>query len=1335
MKRLKKHQFHLPLLVLLLSLLPAHASAVGPVYFRTFDSESGLPDRSVNDIAEDEFGVIWLATWNGLARFDGHHMDTYSNVPDNPHSLANNMVRAVLPVSGGVFVAHDAGLDFLDFNSGKFLHCRKCGGDGSTPEAITSRVSRLLCRGGYVFALTVDGDILRQNNVDDHMAFLRMPRPNDRRYADLSSFTGGRIAALSDKGVTILSGNGEREISMTPINLSFDSNLNIFCDSVRGGVYIGRGIGYSSLAFRVADSKGNLSQNPDLQLPGNLMCCRSLPDGGIAFATDGDGVLIGVPGEELIHCNPDNSNISGEVIYSMCADSRGNLWCGTYRRGLSLLSPRLNSYNLYNKENGTLHHDIVTGIRKMGSRMYVALDGGGLDILDMATGKSVNRNSRNSALPGDNITDIMTDGSRVWLTVYSHGLVEYNPATDSFISHPVDELSEPGNKLWTLVDGGRGNIIVGGIRLHSYDKATGRFSNILDGRDLDVTSLVRNGEELLVASRRDGLYVLDSSSFESKGLFSSSPAGCGAAIPYSSVTCVYRDSNDILWLSSGMKELVALNLSQGNTIDKFGVADGLDDVRVESIAEDPEGNLWMGTVSGLYKYIRSRGRFIRISDVRLPKEYTANAAFFIDGNIWIGSTSGLVAIPYSSNFGSDSPLPILFTAIDVLNDPGRSIPLYGRGTPEIDLDNRENFFAVRFSVPETVNPDRVRMQCMLDGFDKMWRDVSLSRTATYTNVPPGDYTVKVRQTDSDGVWGEPVEMSLTVRHPWYLTWWAISIWIILLAGAALLGYHLWSRYRKNVLKTREVERERENSRKLNEAKLDFLAGISHELRTPCFLISAQIEEILDQKRQSVPVASLNGIYRNSQKLNKLISNIIDFRKMESGQLTILPRTMDVGRLLSELAVDYEYLCSQKGLRFSYKAPDTPVVVKGDPDKIEFIVTNLITNAYKYTPKEGGEVTLSLDVTEQDVIIRVSDTGIGIVKEMQSEIFRPFFRTERGAAENYGDGIGLAFVKHLVELHHGTVTVQSEVNVGTVFTVIIPASNDLIEEVETTEKQTSTPPAPRERAPRVATQPISNPTATHSILVVEDEDDLRRLLSNAFGDDYRVTAVATAEDALKLFKTGEFDIVITDIMLPGKDGHEVISAVRGEDANKNVKIIVLSALSSDDDMLRAYQEGADMYLTKPVSLKMLRHHVEHLHTDTDISALLAVPSSHVRKYNHDERQFLLRCRTVIDESLTDEDFSIETLARKLAMSHSSLYKKIKALTGIPVIDFINEYKICKAVMLFRQGSTNVQNVADQCGFRDIKTFRETFKRKMNMPPKQYVQMLAEGKQGGGKPDRS
>ncbi len=881
------------------------AAPQGPVFFKTFDSETGLPDHSINAIAEDRFGGIWIATWNGISRFDGREMDNYSHISGDSTSLGSNLVRDLLPVEGGVYVAHDQGLDFLNFSSGRFSHCRVAEAAASPSRTlITSRVSHLLHNGPHIFALTVDGDILRLDQEHTPADFVKLPRPAARRYADISRFTGGRLAMLSNKGVTILSQEGDREISTTEIPLQFDSNMNIFCDSIRGAVYIGGGIGTQSLAFSVVDSRGKLSPEPSLHLPPNLMRCIPFGDGRIACATDGQGLVIGDPAGEFVYCNPDNSNLSGDVIYSLFSDSRGNLWCGTYRRGLCLFSPELNSYELYNKGNSRLHHDIVTGMVRIGSRLYVALDGGGLDIYDASTGTTLNRNSRNSGLPGDNLTGLIYDGRKIWLTAYSHGLVEYDPAADVFISHPLEENREPGNKLWTLGEDAQGNIIVGGLRLHSYDKATGRFSTLLGNRDLDITSIARYDDDMLVATRRNGIFILDASTLAPKGVCAPKPEGCGFSIPFHSVACFYRDSADMLWISRDGNGFVAVDLKNRNSVRGYDKVDGLNDTRVQSIVEDPEGNLWAGTINGLFKFMRAQQRFVKISDVRLPKEYTANAAIFAEGKIWLGTTAGLVAIPYSSSGSRLAKLPTLFTSMDVLNEPGRVIPLYGSDTETVDLEARENFFTLHFTVPETVNPYRIEMECMLEGFDKAWRNVTDTRSATYTNVPPGEYTMKVRHADADGEWSAPVSLSLIVHRPWYLQWWALLIWMLLLISAGALIIMARHRYLSNLKKAREAENEKENARKINDAKLDFLANISHELRTPCFLISAQIEEILDRQCTTVPVNSLNGIYRNSQKLNKLISNIIDFRKMESGQLSIAPRSMDVATLLAELTPDY-----------------------------------------------------------------------------------------------------------------------------------------------------------------------------------------------------------------------------------------------------------------------------------------------------------------------------------------------------------------------------------------------------------------------------------------------
>lgn len=340
------------------------------------------------------------------------------------------------------------------------------------------------------------------------------------------------------------------------------------------------------------------------------------------------------------------------------------------------------------------------------------------------------------------------------------------------------------------------------------------------------------------------------------------------------------------------------------------------------------------------------------------------------------------------------------------------------------------------------HPDNIQIECFLEGFDQRWRNVTDTRRSTYTNVPPGEYVLKVRHAEADGEWRDEERMTIVVRYPWYLSVWALVLWGLLASGIIITVWRLRKHYVVQREKAAEAQREKENERRLTEAKLDFFAGISHELRTPCFLISAQIEEIVNSGSGTVSVGALKGIYRNSLKLNKLIGNVMDIRKMETGNLNLLARDTDVTALLRSLMPDYEGLCRQKGLYLKFDLTNEPLLARIDPDKIEFIMTNLITNAYKYTPSGKGGVTVSLTKDDSCFVIKVNDTGIGIVKDMQEAIFNPFFRTERGRKESVGDGIGLSFVRKLVELHDGEISVESEVNVGTTFIVKIPLDNKL-----------------------------------------------------------------------------------------------------------------------------------------------------------------------------------------------------------------------------------------------------------------------------------------------------
>lgn len=609
--------------------------------------------------------------------------------------------------------------------------------------------------------------------------------------------------------------------------------------------------------------------------------------------------------------------------------------------------------------------------------------------------------------------------------------------------------------------------------------------------------------------------------------------------------------------------------------------------------------------------------------------------------------------------------------------------------------------------------------------EETWNEMTDRREANYTNVPPGTYEFMVRSTDLAGRWTRTSVLRITVLPPWYLTWWAKTLWLLTIVGVVYAGFRLYLRMLKMRHRMELAEVEKESQRKLDDAKMTFFASITHELRTPVFLIAAQLEEFIDCKQSvvSVPSAYLMAMHRSAMKINKLISQAMDFRKADKGKLVVKRQNIDVVEFVTNLAGDYDDLLDQKHIAFRTVLPKQPVMLRMDGEKIEMCLNNLISNAYKYTNK-GGHVVLTVTDCADRVVFSVKDDGIGIVPEARTEIFESFFRTSRGQAKSKGDGIGLSFVQTLVELHGGEMHLESEVNEGSDFSFYIPKTAAVAEVEKEKEK-----PAPEETMEEPVVEAVpgtaplkENPTATHSILLIDDERETVALLERNLVNDFRVLKAYDGEEGLRMAAASLPDIIVCDMMMPQLDGLGFLRALREDKKLKHIKVIIFTGQTSEEERIAAYDAGADAFLTKPVSLKLLRVRIDRLIAESDAASLTADLASSKRTYTKEEQKFLLRCREIIDDNMGNPDFNVDFLAEKLAMSHSTLYKKLKQMTGMSLIEFVNDYKIYKAVQAFKEGQTNVVRVAEMCGFGDIKNFRQLFKRKMNMTPKQYVQSL-------------
>ena len=1319
------HHTPIWLALLLLIVMPTGAQPD----FRTFTTVQGLADNTVFSIAQTTDGFVWMGTANGLSSFDGMFFNNYLNRPEGTTSapdVSDNVIRCVLPDADGLYLATDNGLVFFHTATARFMPCTFTRPD--TTITTGYRFNSLVRCGSHVFAVDYYGHVMRRT-ADRHFEPIAQ---HGRRFDALAPIDDRRLVATGPEGIWLLRADDGRVESRVAFEAPVTGRTNIYYSHNLSLIVVGYGIGYASRAFTLTPD-GRLTAS-SWDVPESLTSTVDYGDLTV-FATDGGGIELHRADGSRTVCTPYNSNIGGDAVYTLATDRDANLWVGTYRMGLCLSTTAARWYATLSRKNHRLSYDIVTAVVPMAGRLAIGLDGGGLQLTDSATGRQQLLTTKNSALPGNNVVSIVADKERLWLGVYTKGLVGYDLRTGRFDTFAMPPTEQDANNVWTLLDDHRGRLWVGGPCLFVFDKQSHRITPIDTLQRADCMSLALSGDDVWMGCRFWGICKFDVRTLRLKALYrSDSPAGL--RLPSNNISFLAADRRGRVWFSTDQGGFYRLDEPQ-ERIDSFGIGCGLTNTHVTSMAEDADGNIFVGTSGGLFRYAADKGTFACLDIDADMSEFTPNCTATDGHRLYFGTTKGVVSFNPSDITMPDRQPGVCFTSLHVIGDQPLTIALGNQREASLRLTHRQNFFTVVYAMPEFVTPERLRFSCRLEGLETTWRELGQSRQASYTSVPPGRYRLLVRCSDADGQWGEPSVLSVVITPPWYLAWWARLLWTLLTVAVVYAAFRFYRRELSIKHKVEMVELEKASEQKLNDAKMNFYTSMTHELRTPVFLIMAQLEQLLDEGKLIVqaPRTYMADIHRHALKLNNLISRVIDFRKVGAAQLQLDLRRADAVELCRQLTESYADLFRMKHIDFSLEAAQPEIWLDYDPLKLELIVSNLLSNAFKYTAEEG-RVVLSVSEEPQRVVFCVADNGIGIDPQVRQAIFDPFFRSERGKRQSrQGDGLGLAYVKQLVELHGGRISVESTMGRGSRFTFYIPRQPSAHPEVSisqdatpptavTSQSAESAPPSPSDKP-----QPPANPAALHSVLIADDDPDVLTLLERNLSPDFRVLKASDGEQALATAIAEQPDIIVCDLVMPHMDGQQLLTQLKTDARTSHAHTIILTARSAEDDMLSALDRGADAFLTKPISLRLLRMHIDRLlSSDTALSdkAPTLTPGNQpddVRKpYNKEEQLMLTRLRTVIDEHLADPDFNIELLATSMNMSHSALYKRLKALTGMSLVEFINDYKIFKAVQLFRQGETSVEQVSEQCGFGDAKNFRSMFKRKMQMTPKQYIQSL-------------
>lgn len=791
-----------------------------------------------------------------------------------------------------------------------------------------------------------------------------------------------------------------------------------------------------------------------------------------------------------------------------------------------------------------------------------------------------------------------------------------------------------------------------------------------------------------------------------------------------------EDSRKRILVATREGIIIFKDVSQPNIFVSFGAKEGLENTQVRAIQEDHDGYIWISTNGGISRLDEKNKRFYNYNyhdGIPMGDFMDGSTCITPDGTLFFGSQNGACYFNPRELSSPREVSPVTITQFFIYNKQTESrdtrlpVPISNR---IVELPYNQNTFNISFNVLDYTQSSQVEFSYMLEGLENAWYSTQGDNQVTFRNIPHGNYVFKVKTRFRNQEWNEnAAQLTVVIAPPLWLTWYAKLSYVILFIFAlyALLRFY---KRKLDLESSLEVERKQSlNKQELNEERLRFYTNITHELRTPLTLILGPLEDLLSDATLSPKHANkISIIHDSATRLLNLINRILEFRKTETQNRKLSVAKGDLGQLVQEVGLRYKELNPNNKVNYHIHIETEDTEIFYDADMITIILDNLMSNAAKYTSE--GDITLSLRSVEENQIkyteISVSDTGHGIDAEALPHIFDRYYQA-KSKYQASGSGIGLALVKGLSELHEGILKVESAVDTGTTFTLRLLTENTYPNAIHAQHDMEKKPMDAEE------TTITDTPTENHPIvLVVEDNADIREYIRSSFTDIYEVITAKDGKEGWELAQVRIPNIIVSDIMMPVMDGIELCKRIKEDMRTSHIPVILLTAKDSLQDKEEGYASGADSYLTKPFSAKLLHSRINNLlETRKKIASLLALADtqpkqeSAVSSLNKLDNEFLQKITQIIEENLEMEKMDIAFIADKMCMSHSTLYRKIKGLTDMSANEFIRKVKMRKGVELLMSGQYTISEIAYMIGFSSVAYFRQCFKDEYGMSPSDYV----------------
>lgn len=778
-------------------------------------------------------------------------------------------------------------------------------------------------------------------------------------------------------------------------------------------------------------------------------------------------------------------------------------------------------------------------------------------------------------------------------------------------------------------------------------------------------------------------------------------------------------------------------------------SNGLPSDEVVSLVEDNDGNVWAGTRNGLaciYCDFSDKGFNYTITyfDVKdgLPSSVCNRNAIFKDkdGIIYIGSTNGYVAFnPREIVFNKNVP-KARFTDLLITNQVIKpNVEYDGRviieksitDINEITLHYGETNFTILFSALNFIHPEKNKYKYMLEGLDNKWTEITNGiGAASYSNLNAGTYKLIVYASNDDNIWSaEPIVLKIEVQPPFWLSWWAYIVYIIVVA--AIIRFFLKYKLNKQREEYEQAQKilEANKIHEVDELKFKFFTNISHEFKTPLTLILTPLEKLMKSPASDEQKATMNIMHKNAQSLLQMVNEILDFRKFDLNKMNLNISRGNIIEFTKDICQSFSSLAAEKSIKLTFTTYLQELQMEFDKEKMNKIITNLISNAFKYT--EEGHIDVSIGVSElmqnsenaisKQLSIRISDTGVGMEPEYLDKIFERFFRIEKADKNTpSGTGVGLHLVSEYVKLHGGEIEVESTVDKGSVFTVLLPINNPTYKELSSQDVIHSGDSEDAEigkneiKSVQRANLPL--------LLIVDDNEDFCEFITGLFIDNYNIVTANDGEEGLRIVLDQLPEIILCDVMMPKMDGYEFCRQVKGDIRTSHIPIILLTAKSSEENRYSGIEAGADDYIAKPFNIDMLTLKIAKIiekqkKLQSSFKKKIDVAPSDIEITSMDEK-FVQKAIAIVEQNIGNADFLVEDLCKEMGMSRVYFYKKTLALTDKTPSEFIRFIRLKRAADLLEKSQMFVNEIAFQVGFNDPKYFRKYFKEEFGVTPNEY-----------------